>query len=228
MVVPKDLQILVGKTELRYSLKTGYLGDAKYKARLLAGQVQRIFKRLREDGLFLSALSDEKIKELIDQFIKDYLAGLESRYFEGELPWNDAREFNQYVNDLDDIRDDIVGYLGMGDYSSVDNIVAVLLGNNGIEGVEKDSEAYIMLCRGILQSQLKLVPIEKKHMPGDYSYQDDLADILPGQFKNVSQTNDQQSARLSKVIDDYAAENKRAENWSERTIPDRNEGQRQN
>ena len=42
MAVPKDLQILVGKTELRYSLKTGSLGDAKYKARLLAGQVQRI------------------------------------------------------------------------------------------------------------------------------------------------------------------------------------------
>jgi hypothetical protein len=46
MVVPKDLQAFVGKTQLRYSLKTGYLGVAKYKARLLAGQVQRIFKRL--------------------------------------------------------------------------------------------------------------------------------------------------------------------------------------
>jgi len=41
MVVPEDLQILLGKTELRYSLKTSYLGVAKYKARLLAGQVQR-------------------------------------------------------------------------------------------------------------------------------------------------------------------------------------------
>jgi integrase len=220
MAVPKDLQILVGKTELRYSLKTGYLGDAKYKARLLAGQVQRIFKHLREDVQSLSALSDEKIKELIDQFIKDYLAGLETRYFEGELPWNNTSDFNSYVNDLDAIKDDIVGYLGMGDYSSVDNIVAGLLGNNGIEGVEKDSAAYIMLCRGILQSQLKLVPIEKKHMLGDYSYQKELADIFEGQFKNGSPNNDQPAALLSKVINDYAAENKRAENWSERTIPE--------
>ena len=220
MVVPKNLQKLVGKTELRYSLKTGFLGDAKYKARLLAGQVQRIFKHLREDGLSLSALSDEKIKALIDQFIKDFLVGLESRYFEGELPWNDTSDFNRYVNDLDDIKDGMVEYLGMGDYSSVEHIVAGLLGDNGIEGVEKDSAAYIMLCRGILQSQLKLVPIEKRHMLGDYSYQQELADIFEGQFKNGSPTNDQSGTLLSKVIDDYFAENKRAGNWSERTIPE--------
>ena len=39
MVVPVDLQGFVGKIELRYSLKTGYLGRAKNKARYLAGQV---------------------------------------------------------------------------------------------------------------------------------------------------------------------------------------------
>ena len=58
MIVPKDLQKAVGKNELRYSLKTGYLGDAKYKARLLAGQVQRIFKYLRKGYFALSTLSD--------------------------------------------------------------------------------------------------------------------------------------------------------------------------
>ena len=40
MIVPKDLRRLVGKTEMRYSLKTGYLGEAKSKARLLAGVSQ--------------------------------------------------------------------------------------------------------------------------------------------------------------------------------------------
>jgi hypothetical protein len=48
MTVPKDLQKVVGKKELRYSLKTGYLNDAKYKARILAGQVQRLFQHLRK------------------------------------------------------------------------------------------------------------------------------------------------------------------------------------
>ena len=33
MNVPKDLQPYIGKKELRYSLRTGYLGVAKQKAR---------------------------------------------------------------------------------------------------------------------------------------------------------------------------------------------------
>jgi hypothetical protein len=61
--VPKDLQDLVGKSELRYSLKNGYLGVAKYKARLLAGQVQKLFKYLRKAPPALLMLSDEKIQE---------------------------------------------------------------------------------------------------------------------------------------------------------------------
>lgn len=48
LIVPKDLQKFVGKTELRYTLRTGYLGVAKRKSRFLAGQVQFIFQFLRK------------------------------------------------------------------------------------------------------------------------------------------------------------------------------------
>lgn len=43
MRVPEDLCDIVGKKELRYSLKTGYLGIAKTKARFLAAKVQLMF-----------------------------------------------------------------------------------------------------------------------------------------------------------------------------------------
>lgn len=43
MKVPVELQGVLGKKELRYSLKTGYLGLAKSKARILAGQFQELF-----------------------------------------------------------------------------------------------------------------------------------------------------------------------------------------
>ena len=48
MIVPKDLRKFVGKTELRYTLGTGNLKTAKYKAILLAGQVDLIFNNLRK------------------------------------------------------------------------------------------------------------------------------------------------------------------------------------
>ncbi len=40
LAIPKDLQTLVGKRELRYSLGTGYIGQAKNKSRYIASQVQ--------------------------------------------------------------------------------------------------------------------------------------------------------------------------------------------
>ncbi len=70
MIVPKDLRKFVGKTELRYTLRTGNLRTAKHKAKLLAGQVQLIFSYLRKGNKTLSKLSDDQIQELVHQHIK--------------------------------------------------------------------------------------------------------------------------------------------------------------
>jgi len=40
--VPKDLQCVMGKKELRYTLKTGYVGVARVKAQLIAAQVRAL------------------------------------------------------------------------------------------------------------------------------------------------------------------------------------------
>ena len=45
--VPNDLQCYLNKKELRYSLKTGYLGVAKNRARFIGGNIQMLFKALR-------------------------------------------------------------------------------------------------------------------------------------------------------------------------------------
>jgi len=50
LVVPKDLQPIIGRKELRRSLKTGYLRTANSKARLFAGLVQGLFQLIRESN----------------------------------------------------------------------------------------------------------------------------------------------------------------------------------
>jgi Glu-tRNA(Gln) amidotransferase subunit E-like FAD-binding protein len=75
--VPKDLQQLVGKKELRYTLKTGYVGVARVKAQLIAARVRQVFLCLRRGGRKLSDLTDERIQELVNQYLKDYIEGLE-------------------------------------------------------------------------------------------------------------------------------------------------------
>ena len=67
MIIPQDLKLYFGKKELRYTLKTGYIGVAKLKARALAGQIQSIFRIIRK-GDFMMNLSDDQIKELINKY----------------------------------------------------------------------------------------------------------------------------------------------------------------
>ena len=62
----------MGKKELRYSLKTGYIGIAKNKARYLAGQAQLIFRLVKKGGTALSKLSDDQIKALIDLAVEKF------------------------------------------------------------------------------------------------------------------------------------------------------------
>jgi len=67
--VPNDLQIAVGKKELRYSLKAGYLGLAKQKAQLLAGQVHLIFSLIRRGDPVMRKFSDDQIQTYVDNSI---------------------------------------------------------------------------------------------------------------------------------------------------------------
>ena len=67
--VPSDLQTIVGRKELRYSLRTGYLGQAKIKSRFVAVKVHKLFKGLRE-----RVASDMPI-ELTEKQIKAMVAG---------------------------------------------------------------------------------------------------------------------------------------------------------
>jgi hypothetical protein len=64
IAVPVDLQSAIGKKELRYSLHTGYLREAKTKASAIATRIKGIFVMLRKGEGNLTDLTDEKIKQL--------------------------------------------------------------------------------------------------------------------------------------------------------------------
>ncbi len=61
MNVPRKLQPSFGIKELRYSLKTGYRGQAKHKARFIASQVYVLFTYLRSDQNILSKVMKDQI-----------------------------------------------------------------------------------------------------------------------------------------------------------------------
>ena len=146
MRVPIDLQAYIGKKELRYSLKTGYLSTAKQKSRIIAGQVQFLFKHIRNANHMTKDLSDTQIQDIINQYLREYIDGLESRYYDDESFLSDRKDFYSYVDDLDSIKQDIQVCLGTGDYYTVEAIADDYLKKNKIAGIAKGSPSYITMA----------------------------------------------------------------------------------
>jgi len=86
--IPDDLRLYFnGKTEIKRSLPTGYLSDAKYKARVIAGQIQRLFRYLRDtgkDNIMVTKLTDDLLNDIITNFVQSALEGFENTMLEIE------------------------------------------------------------------------------------------------------------------------------------------------
>ena len=226
MKVPKDLHKFVGKKELRYSLKTGYVGVAKQKARFVAGQVQLIFRFLRKGGRLLAKLSDGQIQKLVHQYIKTAIEDWDKLFYE-ELdeevyppPFTNEREFISYVNSLDDIQKDMIANLNLGEFSMLEKPINGLLKKNGINHVAKSSLEYRQLCAEIHKAEIQLLPMQKRHMQCDFSYKKELPDVFPEVFpkqpESLPQIAGQNSETLEKVLDAFWKES--SPHWKPRTV----------
>ena len=82
--IPLDLKDIFGKTELRYSLRTNVMSDAKSKARLLAGRVQSLFKKVRSNVM---SLNQNHIQNIVRQYVQESISEDNNlRIFEGPFP----------------------------------------------------------------------------------------------------------------------------------------------
>jgi Domain of unknown function (DUF6538) len=91
LIVPKDLQDVVGKRELRYSLKTGCLSEGKSRARLLAGLIQQLFVKIRSN---YTEYGNQNIDSLISGYLSFALEGSEN--FQTSNPINDVSTENPH------------------------------------------------------------------------------------------------------------------------------------
>ena len=185
MAVPKDIQPLVGKTELRYSLKTGSLSAAKQKARLLAGHVQLYFQRVRQRGVIMGSLTQEQIEKLLSDYIHNSVQAWDKPLrpedfdFErnGPPPYQTAQELQEYIKTLDAVREDLVVEMNLGQCEILEQSVLRLLKRNGIDNVPPGSPEFQRLCYLIIKAEIQLLPLQQRHLQGDFSYGEALSQI---------------------------------------------------
>ena len=72
IAIPNDITSHLNKKEFRYSLKTGSLGVAKFRARVIVSMIQTLFKDIRRGGR-MAELTDKEINQIIRDYIKRWL-----------------------------------------------------------------------------------------------------------------------------------------------------------
>lgn len=167
--IPIDLQNRICKKELRYRLKTGSIGEAKYLARRAAGRLQGSFRSLRKGDTLSMQLSEEQILDMIKRYIHKAL--------EEELDLIDTKEpldegeYRQELETLELLAGNVKKALAHRDYKRAENFVDGLIEEDGIE-LQKDSQVYRRLCREMLKAQIKGLEISIQMRRGDYSFKD--------------------------------------------------------
>jgi integrase len=217
MCVPKDLQRYVGKKELRYSLRTGYLGIAKQKARLLAGNIQYLFRYLRDIRHIMSKLTDNQIQTMVNTYIREKLISVEDN--RAKYEFTPAPELIEKEEFLEDSLSDVLMDLQQSQYGTASYKVHNLLKKENIH-LEHDDIEFKKMCRELLKAEVKYYKVELDRLAGEYSDDIDALFPIPSESSKpkspVSQIKEL-SITLDNLIKDYFAENIRAGNWSERT-----------
>jgi integrase len=216
--VPVDLQRFVGKREIRYSLKTGFLGVAKARARNLAASIQLLFGTLRKGGLVLTDLDDDKIRTLVNEYLEQYKKGLEERYIDSPPFFQNVAAFHDYLKELEFIKGDRKLGIVMGNYSGIEKDADNILRKNGISDVDKTSQSYIRLCRAIQRADIKAMEYEKSFLLNE------LPEEIPPILPMPPPPPEAPSITLKELIERFWEESLRSKRWAPGTIKEYKNG----
>ncbi len=214
LIVPHDLRDIVRKRELRYSLRTGFLSEAKIRARRMVTHVQLLFDDVRKGGR-MKELTEADIKKLLEGYMKSCLEEAEADRVSASRPINQGY-LDEYLEVLSFQTSDHREALALQDYRNIARHVDDLLSEHGLT-MNKESMAYKKLCRELLKTKVKLLETEQRHAVGDYSQPEVLSSPLPFGDDHVMTQASAPAKKLSEVIDMYVDDQDTEKAWQEKT-----------
>lgn len=133
----------------------------------------------------MGRLSEDQIQQLVGKYIKQSVERLDSVFEVGDdqhRPYDDPPSLHSYIEGLATVRQDLINSLNLGDFSMLENSIDVFLKANGIDEVDKASPEYRKLCVQIHKAETRLIPLQQRHMKGDFTYGDQLPKLFPEVF----------------------------------------------
>lgn len=222
--VPADLQVYISKKELRYSLRTGYLSEAKFKSRFYVAGFQLLFRRLRE--LRSMKLNEDQIKEFAKAYFEQQLQKLPEEFrpvkkisliglaANGSAYVSPESVFKSIDSKKLQLRFDLIS----GNHETVIGELPALLKEHDIDfdDVDQNDPSFAQLCQNLLNAKIQALEtfkskIEGKPIPNDLGNEEaPFINAEPSHKKPVTPT--RKVVALKEVLDEYWK--RREVNWS--------------
>lgn len=167
MALPKDMKYLIGKSEIRRSLKTRLVREARLKASRLANGLYEVFEAVRDS--MSNKLTPEVIRYIVESYIKRQLDNYEAYRLEHEGPIPlDRASVMGHESDWSKLKREFTKHVERGKLDEVDDLAQDYVSEFGVEA-DKSSLEYKSLQKELLKARVKWVSIEDKRSHGDYS-----------------------------------------------------------
>lgn len=207
MIVPEDLRPVIGKTELRYSLKERSLVPARRKSQQLAKQVKQLFSSLRLESE-PEKLDREKLQTYIQDMVKATIEDMAADKLRN--PIGDRGAIQDRLDIIDFTIHDYGEALAAGDYRSMYPFVEHMIEVKNLD-IEKGSEEYEMMAGEMLRAHIHLLKVDREQVRGNFSYSFQ-------QKVEASKDTQKESESIGEIAEAYWSE--KSKQWSERTIPE--------
>ncbi|MDH4203321.1 MAG: site-specific integrase [Phycisphaerae bacterium] len=216
--VPLDIRSIVKKPQIRFSLKTSAIREARKKALSSYAKCRTLFFEIRR--LKMTELSNEKIIQITKKWMAD-VKDLNQEALIGLGPY-DEDTHDLLLRGSKRIEASLRAGIGKRDFSQVEGQAERLLSAEGIH-LDSTNLQYRRLCLELMKITLAMVIEEQKHLKGA------IDDVLPRvEFtrpllptdkpeRMTAESPEQSSAVISKVFDAYALEMEQGKRWRPKT-----------
>ncbi|MES0335265.1 MAG: DUF6538 domain-containing protein [Candidatus Magnetobacterium sp. LHC-1] len=231
--VPVRLQKYIGYKFLRKSLGTKDIKLAKIACKALTAKIEELFT-------FTRIMNDTQIKEMVKEFVKNYLYRTEAyRSQYGEIPPDVVKHLADFKGYF---ADKIKGYLATNQVGNIRGFVDMYLEEKEIN-LDSDSPEYKKLTREFAKALIEIYKIEKERVLGNYNNEydnffkelikreekeeDPLVVIIPPELSTrliggpvkIEPAPDKVAPSgklLNEVIEEFKAEKNASKSWNEK------------
>lgn len=226
--VPNDLLRVIKRKEIKKTLKTKSLKQARLLAKVLSYEAERVFTLVR-----CGMLTDEQIQTIVAGFLRDTLKTFErDRSVEGVgIPQNEDHR-DKLVRAYEIMAESDKESLAYNRFENIEEWLDDEIASKGIS-VDKDTADYPTLARAMLKARIRFWKIEIERMKGNYDNEFDRHEqdrvietaANPAQIQSDSSmslsTEVKKQLRVSELLEEYIDTKKSQNSWkSSKTEPD--------